>query len=254
MKVRRATLVQHFQKIMCGGQITEAVFTDGFATQALTPDELLLVLAPSLPNVQPLKDEIGLADLGTVVKSFGFIQGEGNESIDVSLRVEDHRLVVDEEHRGVLRLMTASPQHIGTKVEQATVDKLKAKAPSGKGIALTKALIDGIVNCYTGFKAAEIELFVGPKGGKVQVGNENGHTAEFPSKDLKTGAKGETYSLLFGEQFVDVLAQVTDYSSATLRLNGPQQFIVITDGAYEYYLSPRSRAADDKKVEKDDDE
>lgn len=244
MKSHRAALVQHLEKIACGGQVTEAVFSEGFATQALTPDHLLLVLAPSLPGIEPLEEEIGMADLGTIIKSFGMAAGEGNEAADVDLRVEDHRLVIDEEHRAVIKLMTASPKTIGTRVEDATVKKLMAKAPTAKGISLTRGLIDGIKNTFSGFKVQEVELFVGPKGGMIRVGNENGHFAEFPSKALK--AK-EEYSLLFGEALVDVLAQVTDFSSAELRLGGPGNFIVVQDGDYQYLLSPKSRGADEKK-------
>lgn len=245
MKVRRASLVQHLQKIICNGQVTEAVFTDGFATHAFTPDTLLLVLAPSLPGAEPLEDEIGIADLATIVKSFGWLEGEGNETIDVHLRVENHRLLIDEEHRGSLHIMTASPKTIGTRIEQSTVDKLLAKEPkpTGKGIALTRDLINGIKNTYAGFKAAELELFVGPKGGKVRVGNDNGNFAEFASKDLKDKT---TYSLLFGEHLVDVLSQITDYTHASLQLRGPKAFIVVREGEYRYFLSPRAKSADEK--------
>lgn len=246
MKVRRASLVQHLQKIICNGQVTEAVFTDGFATQAFTPDQLLLVLAPSLPKVEPLEDEIGMADLATIIKAFGWTPGEGNETIDVSVRVEDHRLVIDEEQQGAVhRLMTASPKTIGTRIEQSTVDKLLAKEPkaTGKGIQLTRALIEGIRNTYAGIKAAEVELVIGPKGGKVRVGNENGHYSEFESKDLKDK---QSYSLLFGEHLVDVLGQITDYGTASLQLRGPKAFIVIKAGEYRYFLSPRAKSADEK--------
>lgn len=246
MKIRRATLVGHLQKIMCGGQVTEAVFKDGFATQALTPNQLLVVIAPPLAKVEPLEEEIGLADLATIVKAFGMASGEGNETIDVNVRVEDNRLVIDEEGRGLLRLMTASPRTIGTLIEDATVAKVKAKITAKKGIPLTRSLIEGIKNTYSGFKAAEIELFVGPKGGRVQVGNENGHLAEFPSKDLKAS---ETYSLLFGEAFVDVLTQITDYSTAELLLSGPGGLVLVKDGRYQFYLSPQTKSADDEQPE-----
>jgi hypothetical protein len=252
VKIRRALLVQHLQKISCNGQVTEAVFSEGFATRAMTPDHLLAVLAPTLPEVEPLEEEIGIADLATVIKSFGFIGGEGNESVDVNVRVENHRLVIDEEHRGVLRLMTASPKTIGTRIEKKTEAKLQAALPTGDGIALTRALIEGIQRTYTGFKAAEAELFVGPEGGRIQVGNANGHYAEFPSEDFTAD---QEYSLLFGEHLVDVLSGVTDFSSAVLRLGGPGKMILIQDGEYQYALSPRSRSADEdtknKKKTKD---
>ena len=219
---------------------------------ALTPDKLLLVLAPPLPGAEPLDEDIGIADLGTVIKSFGFIAGEGNETVDVDLRIEGHRLIIDEDHRGVIKLMTASPKTIGTRVEASTVAKLKAKAPTKQGVALTRALIEGIKNTFVGLRVEEVEQFVGPKGGKMRVGNENGHLAEFPSKALKDK---EAYSLLFGKHLVDVLVEVTDYSTAEMSLGGPGNFVMIKDGEYLYLLSPRLRAVDEiPRADKEEDE
>lgn len=249
MKVLRAALVQHLEKITCGGQITEAVFSDAFGTRALTPDQLLLVVAPPLPDVEPLEEEVGIADLAMVTRALGFIAGDGNESTDVNIRIEDHRLVIDEEYRGVQKLMTASPKTIGTRIEDANFDKLMSNAPEEKGIPLTQALIDGIKNTFAGYKATAVELTVGPKGGKVRVGSENGHYAEFPSKQLKAKTG---YTLLFAKHLVDVLAQVTDFGTAELRLGGPGKFILIKSGEYQYLLSPKKRAAEEKKDESEE--
>lgn len=247
MKIKRSKLVQHLKKIHCGGQITEAVFSKAFATNAMTADHLLMVLAPSLKGVEALEDDIGIADLGTVIKSFGFISGEGNEAVDVTIRVEEHRLVIDEERRGKLRLLTANPKTIGTRVEQNTLDKLKAKAPKGNGIQLTRALIEGVQNAFTGFKSTEVELFVGPEGGKIRVGNDNEHVAEFESEEL-VGDK--EYSLLFGTHLIDVLAGVTDFANGKLHLGGPGNFVLIEDGGYKYYVDPRSRGKEDESEPK----
>jgi len=247
VKVLRSALVQHLNKIACGGRITEAVFGDAFATRALSPDQMLLVNAPTLPDVEPLEEEIGVSDLSMVIRAFGFIPGEGNEGADVHVYVEDGRLIIDEEEHSKARqyLMTASPKTIGTRIEEATAKKLLDKAPSGKGLKLTRQLVQGIQKTFSGYKATEIELFIGKKGGHVRVGNENGHYAEFESKDLKGK---EEYSVLFGGHLVDVLAQVTDFTSAELRLGGPGQMAVVQDGDYQYLLGPKKRAADEKQT------
>lgn len=243
MKTRRAALVQHLQKIACGGQISEAVFTDGFATAALGEDHLLMVIAPALPGLEPLPHPVGLADLPTVIKSFAIAAGEGNEGVDVSLRVEDDRLIIEEEAAD-LYLMTAAPKTIGTRVEESTVEKVQAKAPAkGSGVPLSRKFIDEISKAFSSFKVAEVEVEVGPKGGQVRVGNDHSHYAVFPSKDLKSK---ESYTLLFDKHFVDVLSQITDYSEAALYLGGPDTLVRIQDGPYAYFLSPKQRSADDK--------
>ncbi len=245
-KYKREMLLQHLTRVGCGGQITEAVFTGAFATTAITPDNLLLVIAPGLPktNVIFKKDQrVGIAELPKLMRAINVIAGAGNESVNVNMTYEDHRLVLDEEERGVLRLITAQPKTIGTQVTDAVVKKLLAKIPKqdGKGIPLTRALVEGIRATFSLFKATEIELFVGPKGGKVRVGNDNADMAEFPSDDLKAS---KSYSLLFGQAIVDVMGIITDYSQAMLYLGGPDQFVVVADGGYQYILSPRAKGAD----------
>ena len=63
MQIDRKDLELHLHRISCRGQIKEAVFSDAFATAAITPDMLLLVIAPGLNGVDALPQEIGLADL-----------------------------------------------------------------------------------------------------------------------------------------------------------------------------------------------
>lgn len=228
---------------MCNGQITEAVFTSGFKTAALTPDQLLLVLAPAMEEIEPLAEPLGLTDLGKVVTALGTISGAANEKRLVHLRVEAHRLVVDEETRGILRLLTAAPKTIGTAVSEDTVAKLLAVVPAEKAttIPLSRTLVEGVKATFSLFKASEVELFVGPMGGKIQVGGEHADLAEFPAGELQADT---AYSLLFGKHLIDVLSGVTDYSSATMQLFGPDsRYLLVTDGGYRYLLSRRVKEA-----------
>lgn len=250
MKVTRAALRSHLDKIICGGQVNEAVFSDGFGVQALTPDLLLLILAPSIPGAESMKKEIGISDLPRLRRALGFVpaEEEGDEDT-VELQLEDNRLVIEESGRGTLKIQTARPKTISTRPGADTVEKLMAQAPTGKGIRLTRSLIDGIRNTWAGFDVQEVEVFVGPKGGMVRVGNsEVGDFGEFPSKDLKAKQK---YSLLFGAHFVNALEQVTD-EKAELLLAGPGKFVIIKDGDYRFLLSPRVRGADEKRKKKPD--
>lgn len=258
VKVKRDTLIRHLGRVTCGAQITEAVFTDAFATVALTPDHLLLVVAPNLPGAESLpKAGVGLANLAKFGKALRVLAGEGPEAIDVDISVADHRLVIDEGHRGVIEMLAADPKTIGTRLEPETVEKLMAKAPvlpkakskkqsiAGPGvIPITQTLIAGVRNTFSLFQAREIELFVGPKGGTIQLGNENADIIKFASEELKAE---EEYSLLFGQHFIDVLSVITEFSEAFLLLGGPGQFIAIADGGYRYVLSPMAKSADASK-------
>lgn len=244
MKLKREKLVRHLGKISCNGQVKEAIFSKGFATTAMTPDQLLLVVAPSLKGVEPLSEEVGIAKLPLFVKALGLMAGEGNEGVDVDVRVEKHRLVIDEGGRGIQRLVTAAPRTISTKIESETVAAVKAKVDKDDdGIELTQALINGIISTFKAYDVPEVELEVGPEGGKIRVGSSKSDTAEFESEALKAD---EEYTLLFGEHFIDVLSVITDFSSAVLKLSGPDSIVLIQEGAYSYYLSPRARAAEEE--------
>lgn len=247
MRIRRDAFKRHIEKILCGKLITEAVFTEGFATQALSPDHLLLVVAPSLEGVEPLDDAVGLGDLPLVLNSLTIAPGEGNEVTDVDVEVEDDRLVIHEGDRAHNYLLTSHPKTIGTRVEDSTVKKLLAKVSSGKGFHLTRALIEGVQRAFTMYKATELELFVG-KDPKVRVGSDKSNYSDFPFKELKGK---DSYSVLLDDHFVKALGQITDFDEARLRLGGPDAGVVcVEDGEYQYILSPKSRAADEKKKAK----
>ncbi|KKN68878.1 hypothetical protein LCGC14_0446640 [marine sediment metagenome] len=246
MKIKRDTLIQHLQRIACNGQVTEVVFTGAFATAALTPDHLLLVVAPAIKTRGVLVkkgEEVGVSELTKLMKSLGVLAGTGNEAVDVEIKLVDNRLVIDEGARGVLSLLTAAPKTIGSNLEAESVAKLLAKGPKADsgGLPLTRALVEGIRSTFALYKASELELTVGPRGGKVRVGNDNSDMAVFESAELT--AKTD-YSLLFGEAFVDVLSIITNYSEAVLVLGGPKKMVLIDDDGYQYLLSPRSPGAD----------
>ncbi len=246
MKIKRDALIRHLQRIACGGQIPDAVFTGAFKTDAMSADHLLLVLAPGLPKTKVLwkKGEAGgIPNLERLIKAASVLSGAGNEAVEVDVTMEANRLVVNEEDRGLLRLLTAAPKTIGSRVEEDVRKSLMSKLPKAGAdcIPLTRPLVEGITKTFSLFKAEEIELFVGPQGGKIQVGNANADTAEFASEELKATKK---YSLLFGEHFVDILGIVTDFNAAVLHLTGPDKLIMIDDGGYKYILAPRNKGAD----------
>ncbi len=250
MKTKRDLLIRHLHRISCKGQINEVVFSAAFAAAALSLDHLLLVLAPTLPKTNVLfkkNEDAGIADLSKLIRALGVLSGAGKESVDVEIRHEhrngDHCIVIDEDYRGLLKLLVAAPKTIGTSIEQEVVGKLLAKAPkaNGVGIPLTRALVDGIRETFSLLKAEEIELQVGPDGGVVRVGGEHTDSAEFTSEDLKSP---KVYTLTFGGHFVDVLSTVVNFNEAMLYLGNPKSPALVDDVGYQYLLLPKSKPAD----------
>lgn len=246
MKIKREALIRHLQRIACGGQITDAVFSGAFATDAMSADHLLLVLAPGLAKTKVLwkkGEDAGIPDLDRLIRSLGVLSGTGNEALHVDIKMVAHHLVLDEEHRGLLSLITAAAKTISSRVDDSDRDKMLSLLPESgaDSIPLTRPLVEGIRGTFSLIKAEEIELFVGPKGGKIVVGNSKADSAQFPSDELKAKA---AYSLLFGEHLVHVLGIVSDFNNAALYLTGPDKLIMVDDGGYRYILAPRNKGAD----------
>lgn len=250
MKVKRAELISHLKKVSCNGQIEEAVFSGHFETTSLAENQLLCVLAPPLPNTEPLPKEVGLANLPLVLKMLEILKGEGNEAefVDVSVANDDggfERFVIDEGYRGAIRLMTAHPSAVNTKVGPDGVEKIRGKIPDGAGIPLTASFVSAMADLYKSLSAEEVELHFGKDGGFAQVGNAHAHDFKRSIAEFKCGDR-EPFVLLLGQQFIDVLNGVTNFSEASMKVTGPRSPIVVHDGLYTYVVSPRTKPSDEK--------
>jgi len=241
MRIDRKDLEQHLFRLSCRGQIKEAVFSGGFATAAITPDMLLLVIAPGLNGVDNLPEEIGIADLERLRTACRLFTDAGEEvGAEAEVTVENGKLVIQNQ-RGRSRLRTALPKTIATRVAPETVKALQAQVGT-TSVPLTREAIEDVRNAFAGLKAEELSLAVGPSGGMIRVGGENDDQAELTLPDLKSA---ETYELTFSGHLIDVLTTVTE-EDATLLLAGPGKLITIQDGEYTYLLSPRQPSSENK--------
>jgi len=247
VQIDRKDLELHLARISCRSQIKEAVFSGAFATAAITPDMLLLVIAPGLNGVDSLEQEIGLADLEKLRTACRLFTDAGEEvgaAADVS--VVDNVLVIQNQ-RGRSRLVTALPKTIATRVAPETVKSLEAQI-GDQAIPLTRETIDDVRDAFAGLKAEEVTVEVGPKGGMIRIGGANSDQAELDLEDLKAP---EAYELTFSGHLIDVLTTITD-EDATLLLAGSGKLIAIRDGEYSYLISPRAPSADNKAAPKKD--
>lgn len=249
MRILRERLVTHLQRVSCGGLIKEAIFKGAFAADALTPDHLLLVVAPDLEDVEALESEIGVGDLKKFISALGFIGGDGDEQADVDVSVQNHRLVIDESARNArVQLVTANPKTIATRVEEATVDKLLEKIEGAEAgtVALSVSLLDDVKKVFDGLKADTVQLVTGPNGGFIRVGGQNTDGAEFFSPAL---VSEQPVTLNFGEHLIKVFAIVS--GDVVLKLPGAgSSTIAIEDEGFTYLLSAKAQAAAGKPAVK----
>lgn len=250
MKLVRSQLVSHLKRISCNGQIAEACFRRGLASWALTPDHLLLVDAPTVKGATKLiakkSDEVGIVDIQTVIRSCSMIAGDDTEHVDLSL--EDNRLVITEEE-GSIRLLTAEPRTVATRIEEDIVTSLSEKIGDHE-IPLLPSVINKVRTTFSGLRAERVLLEVGKKGGQISVGGEFAHEAHLPMPELKDS---NPYTLMFGQHLIDVLTTVVE-TTAVLKLSGEGGVVAVIDGEYRYMLSPRSQAAEVAPPPADDDE
>jgi hypothetical protein len=248
MNLRREDLIEHLKRITCSGKVKQAIFSGAFSAQALTPDHLLLVKAPGLDGVEDedaLEAPIGVADMDLFIKSLSMIPGsEDDVGCDVS--VENHRLVINEPGRGSVRLLTAQPRTIETRVEDAVVESLLGDI-GDIVVPLSFGLLSGVQRAFEGLKATDVEMVLGPSGGSIRVGDEASHMAQFPLAELTSGTP---LKLNFGEHFISVLKTVNPDAVMYIPIESNKP-IIVQDGDYYYMLSPRSFGADKKKTVKE---
>jgi len=248
VKINRSKFVQHLERLSTAQQIKEVVFTDAFTATALTPDHLLLVVAPEVDGAEPLEDEIGVNDVDVLVRALKLAPGEGNEGVEVDVYLKEHRLIIDDEDRGMSELVVSSPKTITTRVESATVEKILKATEDADEVELTRTAIEGVRGAFGLYKAEQVQIQVDGDGVRFVVGDDNTNRFRVPLADEPAPKNG--YTLLFGKHLIDVFSVIVDYSAAVLKLSGPNKPIVIEDGEYQYILSPRKAAAEAKSEAK----
>ena len=218
-RILREKLVDHLQRVSCGGLIKEVIFRDAFAADALTADHMLVVIAPDLDDVEPLESEVGVSDLKKLISALSFIGGDGDEAADVDISFQNHRLQIDESARNArVLLVTANPKTIATRVAPETVEKMLAKTEASDAgtVTLGVDLIDDVRRVFSGLKADTVKLITGPNGGFIKVGSDNSDGAEFFSASL---VSEQEVKLNFGEHLIKVFEIVS--GDVVLRLPGP---------------------------------
>lgn len=241
-RILRETLINHLKRISVGGQVKEVVFNGAFGAAALLPNHLLLVVAPDIADMEPLDGEVGVGDIKKLINSLGFIGGDGDQNADVDITVENNRLVIDESARNArIKLITANPKTISTRVNDETVDKLldRIDQADAGSVALGVDLLDDVKAAYVGLKASVVKIIVGPNGGFIRVGTENEDGAEFFSTAL---VAPKERALNFGEELIKVFETVS--GDVVMRLPGEtSQTIAIDDEGFTYLLSAKAQGA-----------
>lgn len=241
MLLDKRKLTDHLSRILCGGQIKEAVMHGAFECHAITVNTQLLVIVPPLPKAETLPEEVGILDLDLVNRLISTLSGDGGE---VGLEIKGNRLLAEQRHGGKIKMVTAAPSTISTRIGADKVTGAMALFErEGKKVPLNQSTVQGVLETSRLLKATQINLTVGPEGSTFVVGqgNEHSHTAEFALGQLKADV---TYELPIDANILtDVFSGVSDFTQAELVVTGPDSLVMVQEGGYKYVISPQRAAA-----------
>lgn len=231
MLVERKKLVDHLEKIYCDGLLKDVVLTDRFGASGFSVPQDLLVIAGQRDWALPLAGELGVVNLELLIKILGIGDDE-----KIAFDVTEQHIVLETNER-TIKLVTAAPRVIGSKVDPHIQEKVLGLIPADrKWIPLGFQLVKGIQEAISKLKAENVLFLCTPNGTKVVVGEERQNSVSFRFPDLVTA---EEFKLTFPTTLINpVLNQISDFTKAEIMVIGPATIVPIREGDYTYIMSP----------------
>ena len=231
MEFDRMKLIDHLTRICCEDEITEVVLNTDLSVSAVTPDQAFFVSAPAWDE-DVFPETLGVISLTTLLKALDKI-AEG-KTVEI---VYDHNRIIIEEGVHHLRLMTAHPDVIGTRMPEKEVKEVLDAIFEGDSFDIPEDIAQGILDIQDLLNAMEITLHITKKGTKIWVGPETGHNDLIEWKALK--GDGDYKLLLQANAMVAALKQIKDFDTVQFILTGEDSSVAIIDSDdFVYVLSP----------------
>mgnify|MGYP006275687509 CR=1 FL=1 len=243
MLIQRKALLRHLNRIYCGGLFPEVVLENRFACKAITTDHTFMVVAEGLEGAEPLPAPIGILNLDLLIRSLR-VFGEDDKD-DVAVVFEDNRLVLSEEKRGTLRLLTADPKTISTGMAEGTAERVVGTVDKKKGYSLPQSMVEAILKSSTLLKADTITIHRTKHKTTFSVGESASDHAEItlPRAKLPKAESKEDYDVVMAaDPFTSALQQMDDFTAAEIAFTGRDSMVSVWDDKVTYYQSPQERA------------
>lgn len=243
MKLDFEALHWHLRRISCNGQISDVVFSGAFQASAISYDGGLLVMAPPLDGASSLRRDIGVPDLGLLLKRVEALRlpGVGGRH-EIVLRLTEGQLVMSSEHAEIEHPLVA-PRCIGTWINRSAVEKLEQLI----GGEASEVDLD-VDNLFDGVRATEnctnplFELLWAPgvvrmRARKLPLGDGKAVSLAGDPRDERCDLRFEIPS-----KFRDICQTFEDSTRAILRVDGPRDFLMLeahshTDAVYRYLFT-----------------
>ena len=237
MLIQRKILVDHLSKIYCDGQVGEAILQPDFSCTAMPRTQILIVIAPPLEGIASLEHEVGILDLGVLIRSLSPPGAMEDDEISIEfVEAPKPRILIEERYRGSARMVTGAPKIIGTQVEDSLVDDFLESLPEG-GVPLPSTVVADVLHKMSLLPNASVAIRTGPVKSSFFVGQEEGgHNFD---TDIPVLRSEEEYTVKFDQVVLKaVLKQIHDYTISQLTVSGPDGIIRISEGDYHYLVSP----------------
>lgn len=234
MKIKAQDLITHIEKASVGGLINELVLDKDF--QFVVTDDSKSILSIS-NSANPNNDlgEIGLFDLGLVVKSIQYVSGSiFNTDEELELAVVDNRLVF-KKNENEFKFLLSNPKVISSTVENITETMKKLRSVVGVTFVLEKSIVENLIKAIQLIVPEKIVIYVKDKKVLALVGKETEHNAILclttlkEDSDLKVSMKPD--------YFLKVLQVLPIDSEVKVELRNSYP-IIFTSKDYSFVVAP----------------
>lgn len=243
MRVVKKELIQHLKRLHCEGQFSEVVLEKKFQAAAITPDHSLLVFTDGMSNLEPLPGAVGVLDLDLLIKALASLNAD--DSGEANIEFQGKRIVIAEKNRGTLRLITAKPDSIGTKIDPRNLERITEVINATEMVPMPQSVVEGILGTVALLKASQVQFAGDDDGSVVYVGEkEKDHFAEFALEAVKLPALDVTYG---AKTLTQVLKQVIDFTQTQVGIAGynPETksgMLIIKDSRFTFAISALKKA------------
>jgi hypothetical protein len=241
-EVDRLTLRWHLRRIYCAGQIPDVVFSGALQASALSYDQTLLVTAPPLNGVPRLPGEIGVPNLGVLLKRVEALRPTKTADTDnIVLHVTEEQLVLSSEHAEI-RHPLVDPRHISTRIDRPVVEKLERLIGEQATELDLLSLLGGVWAAHD-YARPFFEVLRAP--GVVRMRAHQPPFDDGRTRSLAGGQGDERCDLLLviGPKFRDICETFENSKRVTLSVKGPRDFLTLTSQShtgevYRYLVTP----------------
>lgn len=242
-EVNREALLAHVERVYDSGIGPDVVFEPDLRVSALTPDQALFVVSPSMEtDVLPYR----VAMKTKRVNALAEVLKKARDADQVRVRLTGRtagdgrpyqHVEVSSGRASCFVPTLLSPRDASTSVVQSDVRKVLDLLDEGETWPVGRTVVKELRRALRLTDANEATLRVRARGSEIQAG---ARTGQFGAVDYpKLDPSGDEYDLLLqADAWRAVIKAVDDWDEAELILTGPESIVAVREAGWRYVMSP----------------